>query len=171
MMGMSLKLIHHGHRPLSGDHAMHVVFGSYDLEVDKRELRHAGEVVPLEPKAFKVLVYLLTHRHRAVSKSELLETLWPEEYVTESALSRSVRLIRQAVGDAGHQQHIIKTLRGYGYRFVADVTLPRISRLCGRDQYLWVEGPWRCENGFRSGCVGDTRRGLAFQRGPDSTGV
>jgi DNA-binding winged helix-turn-helix (wHTH) protein len=103
---------------------MYVVFGAYELELDQRELRRAGEVVPLEPKAFKVLVYLLTHRHRAVSKSELLETLWPQEYVTESALTRSVRLIRQAVGDAGHQQHIIKTLRGYGYRFMADVILP-----------------------------------------------
>jgi DNA-binding winged helix-turn-helix (wHTH) protein len=103
---------------------MYVVFGAYELELDQRELRRAGEVVPLEPKAFKVLVYLLTHRHRAVSKSELLDTLWPQEYVTESALTRSVRLIRQAVGDAGHQQHIIKTLRGYGYRFMADVILP-----------------------------------------------
>ena len=103
---------------------MHVVFGAYELDVDRRELRRAGEVVPLEPKAFKVLVHLLTHRHRAVSKSELLETLWPEEYVTDAALTRSVRLIRQAVGDAGHQQHIIKTLRGYGYRFMAEVTLP-----------------------------------------------
>jgi hypothetical protein len=40
----------------------------------------------------------------------------------------------------------------------------RISRLCGRDQYLWVEGPWRCENGFRSRCVGsDTRRDWHFK--------
>jgi DNA-binding winged helix-turn-helix (wHTH) protein len=103
---------------------MHVVFGAYELDIDKRELRRAGEVVPLEPKAFKVLVHLLTHRHRAVSKSELLETLWPQEYVTDAALTHSVRLIRRAVGDTGHRQHIIKTLRGYGYRFMADVTLP-----------------------------------------------
>jgi DNA-binding winged helix-turn-helix (wHTH) protein len=123
MMGMWLKQIHHGHRPLSGDRAMYVVFGAYDLDVDRRELRRAGEVVPLEPKAFKVLVHFITHRHRAVSKSELLETLWPQEYVTESALARSVRLIRQAVGDAGHQQRIIKTLHGYGYRFMADVSV------------------------------------------------
>jgi DNA-binding winged helix-turn-helix (wHTH) protein len=100
---------------------MHWVFGLYELNIATRELRYAGEVVPLEPKAFNVLVYLVTHRNRAVTKSELLEVLWPGEFVTEAALTRSVRLIRQALRTGGHGPGVIKTLRGYGYRFVAEV--------------------------------------------------
>jgi DNA-binding winged helix-turn-helix (wHTH) protein len=113
---------------------MHVFFGSYELNVDIRELRCAGAVVALEPKAFNVLVYLMTHRDRAVPKTELLETLWPEEFVTEAALTRSIRLIRQAVGDDGNRQQIVKTVRNYGYRFVAEVMTP--SQMVVPDEHL-----------------------------------
>jgi DNA-binding winged helix-turn-helix (wHTH) protein len=84
------------------------VFGECTLDVDRRELRRAGSVRPLEPKAFLVLVHLLA-------------TCWPNEFVTEAALTRCLHVIRQAVADDGVQQHCIKTLRGYGYRFVAAV--------------------------------------------------
>jgi DNA-binding winged helix-turn-helix (wHTH) protein len=97
------------------------VFGECTLDVARRELRRAGIVRPLEPKAFLVLVHLLTQRHRAVSKDELLATCWPNEFVTEAALTRCLRVIRQAVADDGVQQYCIRTLRGYGYRFVAAV--------------------------------------------------
>ncbi len=97
------------------------VFGACTLDIDRRELRRAGIVRPLEPKAFLVLVHLLTQRHRAVSKDALLASCWPNEFVTEAALTRCLRVIRQAVADDGVRQHFIKTLRGYGYRFVAAV--------------------------------------------------
>src|SRR5215831_2747860 len=103
------------------------VFGECALDADRRKLRRAGIVRPLEPKAFMVLVHLLTQRHRAVSKDELLATCWPNEFVTEAALTRCLRVIRQAVADDGVRQHLIKTLRGYGYRFVADVE-ERVTR-------------------------------------------
>jgi DNA-binding winged helix-turn-helix (wHTH) protein len=64
------------------------VFGDYELDVDRRELRRAGVVRPLEPKAFTVLVHLVTQRHQAVTKDELLATCWPNEFVTESELNR-----------------------------------------------------------------------------------
>ena len=105
---------------------MPFVFGAFALDLDRRELRDHGEGLPLEPKAFTVLAYLLTHRDRAVPKEELLEACWPGEWVTEAALARSVRLIRQAVRDDGDRQQVIKTLRGYGYRFVAVVEAPPI---------------------------------------------
>jgi DNA-binding winged helix-turn-helix (wHTH) protein len=107
------------------------VFGECVLDVDRRELRRAGTVRPLEPEAFLVLMHLLTQRQRAVSKDELLATCWPHEFVTEAALTRCLKVIRQAVADDGVRQHVIKTLRGYGYRFVAAVeerpTLPPAS--------------------------------------------
>ncbi|MGH8069558.1 MAG: AAA family ATPase [Candidatus Entotheonellia bacterium] len=100
---------------------MRVVFGAFTLDPDRRELRHQDRVQPLEPKAFTVLAYLLTHRDRAIAKEELLAACWPGAFVTEASLARCVRVIRQAVADDGGQQQVIKTLRGYGYRFVAPV--------------------------------------------------
>ena len=104
---------------------MRVVFGAFTLDLDRRELRYQDRVQPLEPKAFTVLAYLLTHRDRAIAKEELLAACWPGEFVTDAALARCVQVIRRAVADDGGQQQVIKTLRGYGYRFVATVsTLP-----------------------------------------------
>src|SRR6266446_1434260 len=97
------------------------VFGEYTLDVERRELRQAGVVRALQPKAFTVLVHLLTQRHRTVSKDELLATCWPGEFVTQAALTRCLKVIRQAIGDDGVRQHVIKTLRDHGYRFVATV--------------------------------------------------
>src|SRR5262249_39242192 len=90
----------------AGGSPMVFVFGECALDVDRRELRRAGIVRPLEPKAFLVLVHLLTQRHRAVSKDELLATCWPNEFVTEAALTRCLRVIRQAVADDGVRQHL-----------------------------------------------------------------
>ena len=77
------------------------VFGECALDVDRRILHRAGIERPLEPKAFLVLMHLLTQRHRAVSKDELLATCWPNEFVTEAALTRCLHVIRQAVADGG----------------------------------------------------------------------
>jgi predicted ATPase/DNA-binding winged helix-turn-helix (wHTH) protein/class 3 adenylate cyclase len=109
---------------------MRVVFGACTLDLDRRELRYQDRVQPLEPKAFTVLAYLYTHRDRAIAKEELLAVCWPGEFVTDASLARCVRVIRQAVADDGGQQQVIKTLRGYGYRFVATVdTQPAAATL------------------------------------------
>jgi len=97
------------------------VFGDCELDTQRYELRRAGAVHPLEPKAFNVLAYLVEHRARVVLKEELLERFWAGEFVTEAALTRCLKVIRRAVEDTGVRQHVIKTLRGRGYRFVAAV--------------------------------------------------
>jgi DNA-binding winged helix-turn-helix (wHTH) protein len=114
---------------------MRVVFGAFTLDLDRRELYRQDRVQPLEPKAFSVLAYLLTHRDRAIAKEELLAACWPGEFVTDAALARCVQVIRRAVADDGGQQQVIKTLRGYGYRFVAMVeTLPAPAAALPRGQ-------------------------------------
>jgi DNA-binding winged helix-turn-helix (wHTH) protein/class 3 adenylate cyclase len=116
---------------------MRVLFGAFTLDLDRRELCRQDRVQPLEPKAFSVLVYLLTHRDRAIAKEELLAACWPGEFVTDAALARCVQVIRRAVADDGGQQQVIKTLRGYGYRFVATVsTLPAPAAALPRSQEL-----------------------------------
>ena len=56
---------------------MRVAFGAFTLDLDRRELCRQDRVQPLEPKAFSVLAYLLTHRDRAIAKEELLAACWP----------------------------------------------------------------------------------------------
>src|SRR5687768_11107582 len=96
------------------------VFGNYEVDTQRHELRHAGTPCALEPQTFNLLVYLVQRRDRVVSKAELLEHLWPHTTVRERRLSRRLARLRQAVGDRGRQQ-IIQTVYGRGYQFVAAV--------------------------------------------------
>lgn len=96
-------------------------FGAYALDDSARELRRDGVPVETEPKAFDLLLFLVQHRDRAVSKDELLNAVWPRQVVTETALSRCVMKARRSVGDDADRQAVIRTLHGHGYRFVGDI--------------------------------------------------
>ena len=74
-------------------------------------------------KVFQVLLYLLQHRDRVVSKEELLEQCWPETFVSEAALTRCLTKLRKVIQADRTAPPVIKTLHGQGYRCVADVTL------------------------------------------------
>ncbi|MGZ4674875.1 MAG: winged helix-turn-helix domain-containing protein, partial [Ilumatobacteraceae bacterium] len=72
-------------------------------------------------QVFDVLAHLVEHRDRVVPKTELLDTVWGHQFVTESALTTRVKQLRQAVGDNGRDQRIVQTVHGRGYRFIAPV--------------------------------------------------
>jgi pimeloyl-ACP methyl ester carboxylesterase/DNA-binding winged helix-turn-helix (wHTH) protein/class 3 adenylate cyclase len=96
-------------------------FDGVELDTDTYELRSAEGAVDVEPQVFDVLVHLLAHRGRVVTKEELLDIVWGDRYVSESALTTRIKQARQAVGDNGQAQRVIKTVHGRGYRFVATV--------------------------------------------------
>ena len=73
----------------------------------------------MEPQAFDVLVYLVRHRDRVVSKDELMDQVWGGRFVSETAVTSRIKQTRRAVGDDGESQRVIRTLHGRGYRFVA----------------------------------------------------
>jgi DNA-binding winged helix-turn-helix (wHTH) protein/tetratricopeptide (TPR) repeat protein len=100
---------------------MRYVFGDYSLDTQRYELSRAGALIALRPKVFQVLAYLLAQRDRVVLKQELLEHLWPAQYVGDAALNSYIMAVRQALGDSGQRQRVIRTVRGRGYRFVAPV--------------------------------------------------
>ena len=64
---------------------------------------------------------LLQHRDRVVTKHELLENLWPDQFISEVTLNHCLMVARKAIGDSGRTQRCIKTLHGRGYRFIAAV--------------------------------------------------
>ena len=97
------------------------VFGDYRLDTQRYELGCRDERIKLRPKVFEVLVYLIRHRQRIVSKDELLEQLWPGQFIEDGSLNACLMAVRQAVGDSGQIQRHIQTLHGRGYRFVAVV--------------------------------------------------
>jgi predicted ATPase/DNA-binding winged helix-turn-helix (wHTH) protein len=106
---------------------MRFLFGECTLDTERYELRRAGQLVPLEPKVFRVLVYLVQHHGRAVAKQDLLQAFWPgtsDAHYKEYSLRNCLHKIRQALGETGTQRVVIETVRSYGYRFTAAVTTP-----------------------------------------------
>jgi pimeloyl-ACP methyl ester carboxylesterase/DNA-binding winged helix-turn-helix (wHTH) protein len=98
------------------------VFGDCELDLERFELRRAGRRQPVEPQVFDLLAVLIRERRRVVPKEELLDTVWGNRFVSESALTSRVKAARQAIGDDGRSQHLIRTAHGRGYQFVAPVT-------------------------------------------------
>jgi pimeloyl-ACP methyl ester carboxylesterase/DNA-binding winged helix-turn-helix (wHTH) protein len=96
-------------------------FGEFELEPATRELHGPAGPIHLEQQVFDVLLHLVEHRDRVVLKTELLDEIWGDRFVSESALTSRIKSARQAVGDSGGQQQVIRTVRGVGYRFVAEV--------------------------------------------------
>ena len=100
---------------------MAVRFGGCELDLDRFELRRDGEPAALEPRAMRILIELINHRDRVVAKSELLDSVWGDRFVSESALTTQIKALRRAVGDTGRDQRIVKTVHGRGYMFIAEV--------------------------------------------------
>jgi pimeloyl-ACP methyl ester carboxylesterase len=97
-------------------------FGEHVLDTETRELRGGPTAIDVEPQVFDVLTYLVANRDRVVTKEELLDHVWGDRFVSESALTTRIKQARQAVGDTGRRQEVIKTSHGRGYRFVAEVS-------------------------------------------------
>ena len=75
--------------------------GDYVLDTQRHELYGAGAPIKLRRKVFQVLAYLLAHRDRVVPKQELLEQLWPDQFVGDEALTSCIKTLRQALGGGG----------------------------------------------------------------------
>ena len=114
-------------------------FGDYELDEEHFELRRSGYGVEVEPKALELLLHLVRHGARVVSKQELLEAVWPNATVTEGSLARAVSLARAAIGDRGRDPQLILTVARRGYRFAAPIAAPAddpASRYIGRAALL-----------------------------------
>ena len=99
------------------------VFRFSDVEVHEQELRatRGSEALELEPKAFRVLVYLIKNAGRLVTKSELIDAVWGETAVTDNSLTRVIALLRRVLGDDVREPRFIATVTTVGYRFICKV--------------------------------------------------
>ncbi|HSR67052.1 MAG TPA: winged helix-turn-helix domain-containing protein [Acidobacteriota bacterium] len=97
-------------------------FDDVRVEVEAFRVYKAGRKVPLEPKAFQTLLFLIEHRGKLVTKDEILDGVWSDTFVTPNALTRVVGLLRRALGDQAVTSRYIETIPTRGYRFIAEVT-------------------------------------------------
>lgn len=98
-----------------------LVFGEFQLDLRARELQRNGERVGLAMVAFDSLAYLIQHRDRPVGRDELISAVWGRAEISESTLAHTVVRLRQVLGDSGNDQHSIRTVPRFGYRWVAPV--------------------------------------------------
>jgi DNA-binding winged helix-turn-helix (wHTH) protein/tetratricopeptide (TPR) repeat protein len=117
------------------------IFSFDDVKVDPRtgEVFKAGAVVQLEPKAFKLLVFLIENRDHVVEKEEILDALWKDINVTENALASAIAKLRRTLGDDSKTAKYIQTLHTRGYRFVANVEVKNGSATNGHPETAIVE--------------------------------
>jgi TolB-like protein/Tfp pilus assembly protein PilF len=96
-------------------------FGECEIDYDRRELRRGEAIVHVEPQVFDVLAYLMQNRHRVVSKEDLISKVWSGRAISDSALTSRINAARNAVGDNGQEQALIRTVPRKGFRFIGSV--------------------------------------------------
>lgn len=97
-------------------------FDKFRVDAAKRLLlQEDGEVVPLMPKAFDTLLYLVRHNGKVIEKDELLREIWTDTIVEENNLTQNISILRRVLGEKHGENRFIATVPGHGYKFVAEV--------------------------------------------------
>lgn len=107
---------------MTDSHSHDFEFGDFYLDTIKRLLsRRDGKPVPLKPKVFDTLLYLLEQREEVLTKERLMKAIWPDTVVEENNLSQNISVLRKVLGETRGEHRYIVTVPGRGYRFVAGV--------------------------------------------------
>ena len=97
-------------------------FGDFQLDAAKRRLRRLdGTPIPLTPRVFDTLLYLVEHHDSVLDKERIMEAVWPDSIVEENNLAQAISKLRQVFGETPGSHSYIVTVPGRGYRFVAGV--------------------------------------------------
>ena len=97
------------------------LFSDYTLDANRRELLRGAERIAVEPQVLDLLIHLLQHRDRVVSKDELIASVWDGRIVSDGTVISRTYAARKAIGDTGQDQKLIRTMPRKGLRFVGDV--------------------------------------------------
>jgi DNA-binding winged helix-turn-helix (wHTH) protein len=117
-------------------------FGPFRVDAEKETLLRAGEPVALTPKTFQILLVLVRHNQEVVTKDDLLKTVWPSTFVEEANLSRTIFMLRKALGESPEDHRYILTVPGVGYRLAENVRLipdQEISLIAANHQKIEVQ--------------------------------
>jgi DNA-binding winged helix-turn-helix (wHTH) protein/TolB-like protein/Flp pilus assembly protein TadD len=126
-------------------------FGDFQLDTAKRLLlRLDGATVPLTPRVFETLLYMVEHHDTVLEKERLMEAVWPDSIVEENNLSQNISTLRRIFGEVPGSHSYIVTVPGRGYRFVAEVND-------------------RTDNGSATGSVGQATRPTSPENGTEAS--
>ena len=101
----------------------YIRFGDCEIDVAGFSLRRGGQVCAIEPQVLELLIHLARNPDRLITKDELVEAVWRGRAVSDTTITSRIKSARQAIGDDGKQQAMIKTVHGRGLRFVAAVRI------------------------------------------------
>src|SRR6266536_6501375 len=97
-------------------------FDEFRVDVSKRLLtKDDGVQIPLTPKVFETLLYLVRHNGKLIEKDELMREIWTDSIVEENNLNQNISILRRVFGEKLGEHRFIVTIAGHGYRFVPDV--------------------------------------------------
>lgn len=96
-------------------------FGDFRIDAAKRLLLKGDEAVPLMPKAFDTLLYLVAHNGKVIERDELMAAIWADTIVEENNLTQNISSLRRLLGEKHGENQFIATVPGHGYKFVAEV--------------------------------------------------
>ena len=99
-----------------------ISIGRWIVEASLNRLSCDSRVIQLEPKVMQVLVCLASRPGEVIAKDELISTVWPETFVSEDVLTRSISQLRKVFGDDAREPRYIETISRRGYRLVAPVS-------------------------------------------------
>ncbi len=97
-------------------------FDDFELDTARYELRRHGDPCRVEPMVFDLLVHFARHPDRVFSRDELIDAVWAGRVVSDATVASCIKQARRALGDSGDNQAHIKTVRGRGFRFTANVS-------------------------------------------------
>ncbi|MGI9332968.1 MAG: ATP-binding protein, partial [Gammaproteobacteria bacterium] len=98
-------------------------FGDCELDTQLYVLRRQGQTIPLRPKVFQLLLYLVEQRERVVSREELVAEIWAGRVISDATMDSTIKAVRKAIGDIGRPPRYVETRRGQGYRFIETVAV------------------------------------------------
>ena len=154
----------HTHAGISGDESTGADFtlGDWIVQPTLNRLSRHGTSVPLRPQLIDVLVCLARGAGQTVTRAELLDRVWPNQFIADTALARCVAELRQALGDSAQAPTFIETIPKRGYRLIAPIApadgrgherapalLPELSR---PHPFFWQIG-WRRRLAITPGTV------------------
>lgn len=101
-------------------------FGNYTINTNLRELYYLDQSLSIEPKVYELIIFFIENSHKAISKDELLDAIWSDLVVSETALSQSIMKARKLLARDG--EDYIQTVRGHGYKFIANVSQQSVEQ-------------------------------------------
>src|SRR4051812_10772697 len=128
------------------------VFAPFRLDLVNEQLWQEEELVPLRPKLFAVLRYLVEHAGRVVTQEELRTAVWSTTVISESVLRGAIRELREVLGDEADEARFVETVPHRGYRFMAPLTAAHAGQAALRSARPYApQGVARLENSILIG--------------------